>query len=103
MQTVGATEDNLAHLKSVLEPMRLTLQGQDFLGGSSPSYADCAAAGAFAVWSIEMMLLPCGMDGLSQALHRLYSVNVRQTIFLTARCKMSSKLCSLTLQSTLLC
>ena len=57
MQTVGASDDNLAHLKSVLEPMRLTLQGQDFLGGSSPSYADLAAAGAFAVSFVVMMLL----------------------------------------------
>lgn len=48
LPNVGASEQHLSHLNGVLEPMRLTLQAQDYLGGSSPSYADFAAAGAFA-------------------------------------------------------
>ena len=55
MQTVGASERHLSHLNGVLEPMRLTLQAQDYLGGSSPSYADFAAAGAFAVCMNALM------------------------------------------------
>lgn len=48
LQTAGDTDSNVANLKTVLEPMRLTLETQAFLAGSSPSYADFAAAGAFA-------------------------------------------------------
>lgn len=49
VQTVGGSDGHLSHLSGVLEPMRLTLQTQPYLGGSSPSYADFAVAGAFAV------------------------------------------------------
>ncbi len=59
MQTVGASERHLSHLNGVLEPMRLTLQTQDYLGGCSPSYADFAAAGAFAVCVNALMLHLC--------------------------------------------
>jgi len=55
VQTVGASEQHLSHLNGVLEPMRLTLQTQDYLGGSSPTYADFAAAGAFAVCMNALM------------------------------------------------
>ncbi|DBA82681.1 hypothetical protein WJX77_010466 [Trebouxia sp. C0004] len=48
LPTVGGSERHLSHLNDVLEPMRLTLQAQHYLGGSSPSYADFAVAGAFA-------------------------------------------------------
>ncbi len=56
LQTVGGSEGHLSHLNGVLEPMRLTLQAQDYLGGSSPSYADFAVAGAFAVCISALML-----------------------------------------------
>lgn len=37
------------HFQDALEPMRLILQEQPFLGGASPNFADLAVAGNFAV------------------------------------------------------
>ncbi len=64
VQTVGASEQHLSHLNGVLEPMRLTLQTQDYLGGSSPTYADFAAAGAFAVCMNAPVLHSCNTSCL---------------------------------------
>ncbi len=49
MQSAGASQTHITHLRTVLEPMRFTLQEQEYLGGVSLSYADFAAAGVFAV------------------------------------------------------
>ena len=48
-QNAGDSQSNRTHLHAVLEPMRLTLRDQEFLGGQETSFADFAAAGAFAV------------------------------------------------------
>ena len=37
------------HFQEALEPMRLILQEQPFLGGASPNFADLAVGGNFAV------------------------------------------------------
>lgn len=41
------TSDRLPEVQHVLAPLRRTLQGQDFLGGDEPSYADYAVFGTF--------------------------------------------------------
>lgn len=48
-QTVGASEANLNALRKALQPLRVTLEDQPFLGGTEPNFADLAIAGAFAV------------------------------------------------------
>ena len=52
MQMAGESPQNMAALQKVLEPMRVTIQDQPFLGGEEPNFADFAVAGAFAVRSI---------------------------------------------------
>lgn len=44
-------------LRKSLEPMRLILTEQSFLGGTTPNFADLAAAGYFAVCSLTFT--PC--------------------------------------------
>ncbi len=43
-------EQYLPELRERLQPLRLTLREQSFIGGDSPSYADYVAAGAF-IWA----------------------------------------------------
>jgi glutathione S-transferase len=40
-------EGHIAALRQALMPLRLTLKGQDYLGGSAPGYADYIVFGAF--------------------------------------------------------
>ena len=49
LQSAGGSEANIDELQKALEPMRVTIQEQPFLGGQEPNFADLAVAGAFAV------------------------------------------------------
>lgn len=46
----GQREQYLPELRERLQPLRLTLREQSFIGGDTPSYADYVAAGAF-MWA----------------------------------------------------
>lgn len=44
---VGDRQEHLAPFLAQLQPLRATLDGQDYLGGSTPSFADYIVFGAF--------------------------------------------------------
>ena len=60
---MGGSEANLNALRKALQPLRVTLEDQPFLGGSEANYADLAVAGAFAVSLACKQQCPyCGMS-----------------------------------------
>ena len=46
-EVTAARDTNVAALRKSLDPMRLTLKTQDYLGGASPNYADYIVFGGF--------------------------------------------------------
>lgn len=49
-QTVAKREETRGQMKTALYPVRATLKDRDFLGGSTPNFADYAVFGAF-MWA----------------------------------------------------
>lgn len=63
-------------LQNTLEPMRLILKEQPFLGGTTPNFADLAIAGCFAVCALPFTLKSATAYGLQQSMVFLSSFDL---------------------------
>lgn len=48
--TQFAGREHVPQFQQALQPMRIILEEQPYLGGTDPNFADLAVAGNFAVW-----------------------------------------------------